>query len=165
MGPARLGVVAVGSVAAIATSLIAGAGLWERARGDRAREQVVLFNLATTATVVLGVLTLYGALFVLSLLAGLLLLVPGVLAAGLGHPVTLGDYAELAWLTTSLATVGGALGAGLESEDAVHEAAYTYRSSEAGPGEGAAGEPEGGPDEAGEPGTDGAGESGATRSA
>jgi hypothetical protein len=44
--------------------------------------------------------------------------------------VHLSDYVELAWLTCSPATVGGALGAGLESDDAVREAAYTYRSDQ-----------------------------------
>jgi Flp pilus assembly protein TadB len=91
------------------------------------RKQVALFNLATTATVVIGVLSLYVALFLLALAAAAVLVVPSLFADGLGHPVHPADYLELAWLTSSLATVGGALGAGLESDEAVREAAYTYR--------------------------------------
>lgn len=130
LGGLRLTVIAAGSVAAIAAALIIGAGLWERTRHRRAREQVVLFNLATAATVLIGVLAFYAALFVLALLGSLLLVVPGLLTAGLGHPAGPGDYAELAWLTSSLATVGGALGAGLETDDAVRQAAYTHRASQ-----------------------------------
>ena len=123
----RLTAVAVGSVVAIAVTLIVGAQLWERAPDRRVRKQLALFNLATTATVVIGVLALYAALFVLAL-AGALALVPSSLFRdGLTHAVHLSDYVELAWLTSSLATVGGALGAGLETDEAVRDASYTYQ--------------------------------------
>ena len=39
-------------------------------------------------------------------------------------------YLELAWLTCSLAMIGGALGAALESDAAVRDAAYVQRSDE-----------------------------------
>ena len=96
----------------------------------RVRKQVLLFNVATTATVVIGVLTSYAVLFVLALVGALLLVVGPLFTEGLGHPAYLSDHLELAWLTCSLATVGGALGAGLESDDAEREAAYTYRSEQ-----------------------------------
>jgi len=131
LGWQRLTVVSVGSVLAIGVTLIVGAGLWERVADARTRQQVVLFNIATTATVVIGVAAFYAALFVLSLLVGLLLVVPSLLADAISHPVTFGDYVEVAWLTSSLATVGGALGAGLESDEAVRRAAYKYRTSRA----------------------------------
>ena len=76
---------------------------------------------------------LYAVLFVLAFAGALLLVVGPLFTDGLGHPVHLSDYLELAWLTCSLATVGGALGAGLESDDAVREAAYTYRSEQPAP--------------------------------
>jgi hypothetical protein len=123
----RLTVVAVGSVAATVVTLIVGAGLWERAHSRRVRKQVALFNLATAATVLVGVVTLYVALFLLALAGSLLLVVPGLFADGLGHPSRSSDYLELAWLVSSLAMVGGALGAGLESDEAVRQAAYSYR--------------------------------------
>ncbi|MGY1786628.1 hypothetical protein [Geodermatophilus sp. SYSU D00698] len=123
----RLSTVGLGSVVAICATLVVGAGLWERARSRRVRKQVALFNLATVATVVIGVLTLYAALFTLALVGSLLLVPSALFAEGLGHPAAIGDYLELAWLTSSLATVGGALGAGLEDDDAVREAAYTHR--------------------------------------
>jgi hypothetical protein len=131
LGWQRLTVVSMASVVAIGLTLIVGARLWERVTDPRTRQQIVLFNIATTATVVIGVAAFYVALFVLSLLAGLLLVVPSRLADAIGHPVTFRDYVEVAWLTSSLATVGGALGAGLESDEAVRRAAYTYRTSSA----------------------------------
>ncbi len=137
----RLGGLTVLSVTAFTATLVLGAELLERADRREVRQQVVLFNLATSATVLTGVVALYAALFALSLLAAALLVVPRLLAEELGHPVALWDYLHLAWLTSSLATVGGALGAGLESDETVRRAAYTYRTSTAT-----------GPDGAGRPG-------------
>jgi hypothetical protein len=127
LGWIRLSVIAVASVAAITLALIAGAGLWEHASNPLVRKQVALFNLATTATVVLGVLSLYVALLLLALLTSPVLVPSELFEESLGHAVGAGDYMELAWLTSSLATLGGALGAGLESDESVRAAAYTYR--------------------------------------
>jgi hypothetical protein len=115
------------SLATIVVALIAAHGLWERAATDRAREQAVLFNLATTATVALGVVTLYVALFAITLAGAGLSLDSDLLARELGHSVGFLEFARLAWFVSSLATVGGALGAGVESDVAVREAAYGYR--------------------------------------
>ncbi|GAA1148672.1 hypothetical protein [Nocardioides aquiterrae] len=123
----RLSAIGVGAVVAIAIALIAGAGLWEHTSHPGVRKQVTLFNLATTATVVLGVLSLYAALVLLALLTAPVLVPAQLLEQAIGHAARVGDYVKLAWLTGSLATLGGALGAGLETDERVRAAAYTYR--------------------------------------
>jgi hypothetical protein len=127
LGWIRLSAIAMGSLAGITVALIAGAGLWEHTSDPVGRKQVTLFNLATAATVVLGVLFLYVALLLLALVTSPVLVPAQLLEEGIGHAVRVGDYMKLAWLTSSLATLGGALGAGLESDDVVRAAAYTYR--------------------------------------
>lgn len=42
------------------------------------------------------------------------------------HAVDAADYLRLSWVVTSLATLGGALGAAVESDEAVRAAAYGY---------------------------------------
>jgi hypothetical protein len=116
------------SVGATAATLIIGAELWERTLAPGVRKQVLLFNIATVVTVVIGVTVLYAALYLLALVAAFWFVVPQVFRSAVGHPASLGDYFELAWLTCSLAMIGGALGAALETEDAVREAAYIQRS-------------------------------------
>ncbi|MEV7473552.1 hypothetical protein AB0N33_07560 [Pseudarthrobacter oxydans] len=128
-GPVRLALLAVMAIVTVSATLILGGGLWERPRRRAQREQVTLFNLATAATVVIGVLVFYLALFILSLVGAFLLVDEGVLTGVAGRPVDVLDYAKLSWLTASLATIGGALGAGLEDEDVVRAAAYTRSSS------------------------------------
>jgi hypothetical protein len=127
LSPVRLAAITVLSVALTVGLLIAAHGLWEPARAGRARDQVALFNAATATTVALGILSLYVALFALSLAGAGLFITPETLSSSVHPDAGFGDYLKLAWLVSSLATVGGALGAGLESDVAVREAAYAYR--------------------------------------
>jgi hypothetical protein len=121
----RLLIMCVVSIAGTVAAVIGVHGLWERAPDPRVRGQVVLFNVTTSLTVAIGILCLYLALFALTLGAAELLIRPGVLASALGHEAHTSDYLVLAWFAASFATVAGGLGAGLESREAVREAAYT----------------------------------------
>jgi hypothetical protein len=130
LGPVRLAAIGVLTVAFTVFSLIAAHGLWERRGASKAEDQVLLFNAATAATVLFGVLSLYLALFLFSLGGAGLFITPDLLSKELGSDVSLVDYLRLAWLASSLAMIGGALGAGLETNEAVREAAYAYRPDE-----------------------------------
>jgi hypothetical protein len=65
--------------------------------------------------------------FAMTLLGAALVIDSGVMAQALGHDAGIGDYAALAWMASSLGTIAGGLGAGLESDEAVREAAYGSR--------------------------------------
>lgn len=127
IGTPRLAVVSIGSILIMVSSLIAVHDLWERADSPSAREQVVLFNAATTLTLIVGVATLYLALTLATLLVAWLLIPSHVLGGAVHHAAGAGDYLRLAWLVSSLATVGGALGAAVESDAEVREATYASR--------------------------------------
>lgn len=127
LGPLRLAVIALGSVAGITVTIVVATGLWERSPHSAAREQVALFNIVTAATAGLGVAALYLALFAIMLAAALLLVPGNLLDQVLGYPAGVVGQVRLAWLATSIAILGGALGAALESGEAVREAAYAYQ--------------------------------------
>jgi hypothetical protein len=133
-GSTRLALASIASISFTSGAVIVAHGLWERAPDRRLRDQIILFNFATAATVLIGIATLYAALFLLIFAAAELLLSPDAFASGLGHSVGTADYATLAWFTASLATVGGALGAALESDEAVRESAYASSGSDGGDG-------------------------------
>jgi hypothetical protein len=118
------------SIVATAATLVIGGQLWEPTVGPAVRKQVMLFNIATLLTVVVGVAVLYAALYVLALVTAFWFVVPKIYQDTVGHPAALRDYFELAWLTCSLAMIGGALGAALESDAAVHAAAYVQRTND-----------------------------------
>ena len=111
---------------AACVTLIAAHDLWEQSSGDDDRERVVLFNAATTLTIVLGVLTLYGALFLISAACAIALIPADFFSSQTNVPADLPHLLELTWFTTSLASLAGALGSLTESDLAVREAAYGY---------------------------------------
>jgi len=57
----------------------------------RRRKQVLLFNIATLVTVVIGVTVLYVALYLLALVAAFWFVVPKIFRDAVGHPVSLRD--------------------------------------------------------------------------
>ena len=127
LGAGKLTLTILASVALMVAWIIGAHHLWERARDDDEREEVVLYNVSTVLTLSIGVLAMCVAVYVVTVLGSLFFLDGSVFASSLGRPPTFGDHLLLAWLATGLATVAGALGSGLDSEEAVRRAAYGYR--------------------------------------
>jgi len=123
----RLLALTVLAITAMVVWIIVAHNLWERPAEREARSRAALYNAATALTLSVAVLFSYAVLFVLVLVAAGIFLESGFLQSNLGHPVGPVDYVRLAWMATSLATVAGALGSGLEDEETVREATYGYR--------------------------------------
>jgi hypothetical protein len=123
----RLALLTFLSVSVTVASLIAAHGLWEHAVGEHSRDQLRLFNAATALTVVIGIVCLYALLVALTLAGAGLIITSTSFSEAIGSSAELVDYLKLAWLTSTLSTVGGALGAALESDASIKEAAYAYR--------------------------------------
>jgi hypothetical protein len=121
--PRLIGIGAL-SLALLLVALVVAHGLWERARDAAARERIVLFNIVTVTTLAIGVASLYLVLFATMLVAAAVMIPPDALAKQIGHAPGVGDFVRIAWLAASVATVGGAFGTLVESDEAVREAAY-----------------------------------------
>src|SRR3954452_37657 len=122
----RLALLGAASIITLCVVLVLAHGLWERASGPDDREAVVLFNLTTSATLGLAVLTLYASLLVLSVVGGAALIPPQVYRGNVGHAPALADYLKLGWLAATIATLAGALGSLIESDESGREPAYRH---------------------------------------
>lgn len=130
MGPWRLGVVTVLATAAMIAWLIVDHELWERPKSAHERERAVLYNAATVITLTIGVAIFHAGLFILLLLTAWWTLPPQLVADNIGHSVDLPTLLRMAWLVAAVATLGGALGSGMEDDAAVKSAAYGVRQRE-----------------------------------
>jgi hypothetical protein len=127
IGWGRLGAISVFAVLATTVSLIVAHDLWESGENERSSDQIVLFNIVTSLTLLIGLVTLYAGLLLVTALGALLLVPMPLFSAVVRRPAGAAQYIGLIWLVASLAMVGGALGAGLEADSTVREAAYGYR--------------------------------------
>lgn len=104
--------------------------LWTRPSSRPARRQAPLYNVSTVITLSLGVLCMYAVLYSVTLIGAVAVISADYLQSILGHPVGLGDYASIVWLASSMGTVAGALGSGLESRAAVRRVTFSQREQE-----------------------------------
>jgi hypothetical protein len=128
----RLLVASVVSIALVVGWLVVDGELWDRPENEsaEARERSHLYNTSTLLTLTAGVLICHAALYVVNLAWALFVLDPDVMRGSVQTPFGYGDLFVLAWFVASAASVGGALGSGLESDDAIRAAAYSKREEE-----------------------------------
>lgn len=126
-GYGRLIVVMLLAMTAMVTWIIASHHLWEPLKPSRRLPMAPLYNWITVLTLSVAVLLTYAALYLLLLLAAVLFVPSAYLESTLGHAVGPGRYPLLAWIAASIATLAGALGAGLESDEAVRHATFGGR--------------------------------------
>ncbi|PRX02119.1 UNVERIFIED_ORG: hypothetical protein BCL66_13014 [Martelella mediterranea] len=126
-GPIRLVALMATSMVAMVFWLIISHDLWEKPQAEGSPLLMRLYNAATVLTLSVAVVLYYGVLLALFVIAVVLLVPPDLLESRLSHAIGLLDYVKLAWLATSVATIAGALGSGLESDETVRNATYGYR--------------------------------------
>jgi hypothetical protein len=126
LGPLRLTVIMLLGLTALVAWLIIAHDLWEKPDRQTPAELARMFNWGTTLTLTLATAVSYVVLFAGTALAAALLIDTSVLEQTLQRPTHATDYLTLAWIISSLATVGGAIGSGLEDEETVRAAAYGY---------------------------------------
>jgi hypothetical protein len=128
----RLLVAMLASISLVVAWLVVDGELWDRPddMSAEARERSRLYNTSTLVTLTIGVLICYLALYVVNLVWALFVLDPAVMGGYLHVSLGYGDLFVLTWFVASAATVGGALGTGLESDEAIRAAAYSKREEE-----------------------------------
>lgn len=126
----RLVIISLLSVVIMGTWLVLHNRLWESPRGSRHREKRVLYNLATSLTVLIAVVLMYLALFAIILAGALIIIDPKFLAMQLDGEVGFGEYVNLSWLSASLGIVAGAVGSSFDDEDSVRKATFSRREFE-----------------------------------
>ncbi len=103
--------------------------LWETRDRDLSKYLRSLYNASTVLTISVGVVFYYVVIFLLLLVAAVVYIPAGMLESTIGHAVTPVNYVRIAWVTSSVATIAGAISAGLEDSEVVQNATFGWRQS------------------------------------
>lgn len=119
----------VGAIFGMVIWIIFAHYLWEPKTNKNTEKVRNLYNYTTILTLVVTVSMFYIILFLLFQIAVVFFVPPDLFkeTTGLTHDITPLNYMKLAWLVTSIATVAGAIGAGLEDDSKVRNVTYGYR--------------------------------------
>jgi hypothetical protein len=110
----RLAVVSVAAICIVSAWLIISNRFWDRSAAVGGAREAFMYNTSTVVSLLSSVTVLYVLLFVSILAVGLLLIEPGFMADILGEETSFMNYVEIAWLSASLGTFAGAIGANFD---------------------------------------------------
>lgn len=128
MGLLRLAAVTVLAVVMLVLWLILTNGLW--VRGGRHGGRPALDNLSTLATVGIACTAVYAGLFAVLAVVAAVIIPMSYLSHQLGEHAGMTDMLRLVWLSTSMGTMAGAVGAGFDDSDRIRTATYSRRELE-----------------------------------
>lgn len=123
----RLVTLMVVAMSILVSWIIISHNLWETDRAEISQYQRSLYNATTVATIAVGVVFAYVIIFILLLLAAVVYIPTAMLESTIETPVMPISYVRIAWVTSSVATIAGAIGAGLEDTEAVRNATFGWR--------------------------------------
>lgn len=115
------------SILAMNIWIVFAHNLWEHTNEKSSNHLRRLYNTATIITLTTSILMYYIVLFFLFLVAVTVFVPADLYGAQTDQDIEMIHYLKLAWLVTSVATVAGSVGSGLEKTDEVGKITYGYR--------------------------------------
>jgi len=125
----RLAGLMIAAVSVLIIWIIFNHNLWEGPSAGNEKRVRQLYNMTTFITLLISVITYYVLLLTFFLTAALVLIPPDFFKAAVsieGDPHII-HYLRVAWVTTSISTIAGAIGVGMENEELVRDITYGYR--------------------------------------
>ncbi|MCJ0930367.1 hypothetical protein MST22_04230 [Virgibacillus halodenitrificans] len=127
--PIRLIILTIIAIMGMVMWVIFSQNLWEKPSDRGKKRWRDLYNWTTFSTLSSIVIINYIVLFMMFSIAISIFVPPELFQAwtGLDEEPTFKYYLNLVWLVTSLGTLAGAIGAGLEKEDKIRNITYSFR--------------------------------------